>query len=57
MAETRALLDQMIEENRIALVEARDKLNHLQMAKEDSNERDDKTTDQEGLEIMETISR
>lgn len=57
MAETRALLDQMIEENRVALVEARDKLNRLQMAKEDSNERDDKTTDQEGLDIMETISR
>ncbi|XP_050930844.1 uncharacterized protein si:dkey-96l17.6 [Lates calcarifer] len=47
VAETRALLDRLIEENRAALVEVRDKLDHLQMAKEDSNDREDKTTDQE----------
>ncbi|XP_075961098.1 putative LOC110439812 homolog [Anarhichas minor] len=34
--ETRALLDLMIEENRVALVEARDKLDHLQMTEEDN---------------------
>ncbi|GAA6220911.1 kinesin-like protein KIN-14I isoform X1 [Lates japonicus] len=47
VAEARALLDRLIEENQAALVEARDKLDHLQMAKEDSNDREDKTTDQE----------
>ncbi|CAB1432226.1 unnamed protein product [Pleuronectes platessa] len=44
-SESRALLDQMIEENRLALVEARDKLDGLQMTQEDSNDRQDKTTD------------
>ncbi|XP_044053142.1 kinesin-like protein KIN-14I isoform X2 [Siniperca chuatsi] len=53
VAETRALLDQLIKENRVALVEARDKLDHLQMAK-DSNDREDKTTDQEGLDEYES---
>ncbi|XP_074495908.1 putative LOC110439812 homolog [Sebastes fasciatus] len=51
VAETRALLDLMIEENRVALVEARDKLDRLQMAKEDQ---EDKTTDQEGLDEYES---
>lgn len=50
MAETSVLLDQMIEENRVALVEARDKMDRLQMAKEVNNDRDAKTTGQERLE-------
>ncbi|XP_034451449.1 kinesin-like protein KIN-14E [Hippoglossus hippoglossus] len=45
VSESRALLDQMIEENRFALVEARDKLDSLQMTPEDSTDRQDKTTD------------
>lgn len=49
MPDARALLNQMIEDNRVALVEARDKLDRLQMAQEDNNE---STADQEGLEIM-----
>ncbi|XP_070819945.1 uncharacterized protein [Chaetodon trifascialis] len=56
-AETRALLDQMIEENRVALIEARDKLDRLQTAKEDTGGREDKTADQEGLEITETLKQ
>lgn len=48
-------MDQMIEENRVALVEARDQLERLQTAKEDSNGREEKTADQEGLEIKETL--
>lgn len=56
MAETRALLDQMIEENRVALIEARDKLDSLQTSKEENNGREDKSTDQERLEIMGTIN-
>ena len=52
MAETRALLDLMIEENREALIEARDKLDGLQMAKGDSNDREVNTTDQEGLDVI-----
>ncbi|XP_049435152.1 uncharacterized protein LOC125890520 [Epinephelus fuscoguttatus] len=56
VAETRALLDCMIEENRIALIEARDKLDCLQMAKEDSYDRDNKTTDQDGLDEYESLS-
>ncbi|XP_072243166.1 uncharacterized protein [Leuresthes tenuis] len=44
VAETRVLLDQMIEDNRIALTEARDKLSRLRNAREDG----DKATDQEG---------
>ncbi|KAI3371893.1 hypothetical protein L3Q82_006766 [Scortum barcoo] len=50
VAETRALLDQMIEENRVALAEARDKLQRLQMAKDDSDGREEKNTDNEGLD-------
>ncbi|XP_031705228.1 putative LOC110439812 homolog [Anarrhichthys ocellatus] len=50
--ETRALLDLMIEENRVALVEARDKLDRLQMTEEDSNDRG--TTDQDGLDEYES---
>uniref|UniRef100_UPI0037E720A1 uncharacterized protein n=1 Tax=Semicossyphus pulcher TaxID=241346 RepID=UPI0037E720A1 len=46
--ETRAVLDQMIEENRVALVEARAKLDHPQVSRDDINDREDKTTDQEG---------
>lgn len=48
-AETRTLLEQMVEENRVDLLEARDKLERLQMARED------RTTDQEGLESMATV--
>ncbi|XP_027889156.1 putative LOC110439812 homolog isoform X1 [Xiphophorus couchianus] len=44
--ESRALLHQMIEDNRVALAEARDKL-HLQTAKQDSNDKE-KTPTQEG---------
>ncbi|XP_023199705.1 kinesin-like protein KIN-14I isoform X2 [Xiphophorus maculatus] len=44
--ESRALLHQMIEDNRVALAEARDKL-HLQTAKQDSNDKE-KTPRQEG---------
>ncbi|KAF0033480.1 hypothetical protein F2P81_013546 [Scophthalmus maximus] len=47
VAETRALLNRMIEQNWVALVEARDKLNHLQMTRKDSNDRVEETTDQE----------
>ncbi|XP_042277167.1 kinesin-like protein KIN-14E [Thunnus maccoyii] len=54
VAETRALLDQMIEENLVALVNARDKLDHLQMAREDSNDREEETTDQEGSDEYES---
>lgn len=56
VAETRALLDRMIEENRVALIEARDKLDSLQTSKEEHNGREHKRTDQEGLEIMGTIN-
>lgn len=56
VAETRALLDQKIEENRVALIEARDKLDSLQMSREENNGREDKSTDQDGLEIMGTIN-
>lgn len=48
--ESRALLHQMIEDNRVALAEARDKL-HLQTAKQDSNDKE-KTPTQEGLETI-----
>ncbi|KAM7391576.1 hypothetical protein PAMP_022257 [Pampus punctatissimus] len=51
VVETRALLDQMIEENHVALVEARDKVDRLQMAREDRNDRE--TTDQEGSDEYE----
>ncbi|CAK6950270.1 kinesin-like protein KIN-14I isoform X1 [Scomber scombrus] len=47
VAEARALLEEMIEENHVALVEARDKLYHLQMAREYSNDREEETTDQD----------
>ncbi|KAF3851088.1 hypothetical protein F7725_012860 [Dissostichus mawsoni] len=47
--EARALLDLMIEENRAALVEARDKLDREQMAREDSISKEDKANDQEGF--------
>ncbi|XP_029295905.1 putative LOC110439812 homolog [Cottoperca gobio] len=53
VSDTRALLDLMIEENRVSLVQARDKLEHLQ-AKGDSNGREDKTSDQEGLDEYES---
>ncbi|KAM8760480.1 putative LOC110439812 homolog [Acanthopagrus schlegelii] len=53
-AETRALLDQMIEENRVALIEARDKLDSLQMSREEKNGREDKSTDQDGLDEYES---
>ncbi|XP_033947136.1 uncharacterized protein [Pseudochaenichthys georgianus] len=49
MPEARALLDLMIEENRAALVEARDKLGREQMAREDSISKEDKSNDQEGF--------
>lgn len=52
VAESRALLDQMIEENQVALVEVKDKLDCLQRANEDSNDRGDRTTDQEGLDFI-----
>ncbi|XP_047448267.1 kinesin-like protein KIN-14E [Mugil cephalus] len=45
--ETRALLDQMIEENRVALIEARNKLECLQNAKEENNDTET-AADQEG---------
>uniref|UniRef100_A0A671W4L5 Si:dkey-96l17.6 n=1 Tax=Sparus aurata TaxID=8175 RepID=A0A671W4L5_SPAAU len=54
VAETRALLDQMIEENRVALIEARDKLDSLQTSKEENNGREDKSTDQERLDEYES---
>lgn len=57
MAETRDILDQLIEENRVALVEARDKLGNLQIATEDSNNRQEETTDQERSEIMKAVCR
>lgn len=50
MPETRALLDQMIEDNRVALASARNKLDRLKNVQEESNDRED-ATDQEGLEI------
>ncbi|XP_041855493.1 kinesin-like protein KIN-14I [Melanotaenia boesemani] len=46
VAETRALLDQMIKHNWVALAEARDKLNSLQNAKESSRDGGE-ATDQE----------
>ncbi|KAM7416207.1 hypothetical protein PAMA_018331 [Pampus argenteus] len=52
VVETRALLDQMIEENHVALVEARDKVDRLQMAREDRNDHRE-TTDQEGSDEYE----
>lgn len=53
MPETRALLDQMIEDNRVALASARNKLDRLKNVQEESNDRED-ATDQEGLEIEKT---
>lgn len=50
MPETRALLDQMIEDNRVALASARNKLDRLKNVQEESNDRED-ATDKEGLEI------
>ncbi|XP_039875446.1 kinesin-like protein KIN-14E [Simochromis diagramma] len=47
--ETRALLDQMIEDNRVALASARNKLDRLKNVQEESNDRED-ATDQEGSE-------
>ncbi|XP_026176871.1 putative LOC110439812 homolog [Mastacembelus armatus] len=47
VTETRAVLDQMIEENQIALVQAREKLNCLQQGTEDSNDKEAKPTDEE----------
>ncbi|XP_025752879.1 putative LOC110439812 homolog [Oreochromis niloticus] len=47
--ETRALLDQMIEDNRVALAEARNKLDQLKNVQEESNDRED-ATDWEGSE-------
>ncbi|XP_041642946.1 kinesin-like protein KIN-14I [Cheilinus undulatus] len=49
VTDARALLDQMIEENRVALLEARDKLDSLQVATGANNLREDKTTNQEGF--------
>uniref|UniRef100_A0A8C6PFK4 Kinesin-like protein n=3 Tax=Nothobranchius furzeri TaxID=105023 RepID=A0A8C6PFK4_NOTFU len=45
-AETRALLDKMIEDNQVALAEVRDKLDHLQNAADKSDDRE-KTVDKE----------
>lgn len=53
MPETRALLDQMIEDNRVALASARNKLDQFKNVQEESNDRED-ATDQEGLEIEKT---
>ncbi|MEQ2240278.1 hypothetical protein ILYODFUR_013148 [Ilyodon furcidens] len=48
VAESRALLNQMIEDNQVALAEARDKLHlHLQSTKDESNDKE-KTPNQEG---------
>ncbi|XP_047236778.1 kinesin-like protein KIN-14E [Girardinichthys multiradiatus] len=48
VAESRALLNQMIEDNQVALAEARDKLRlHLQSTKDESNDKE-KTTNQDG---------
>nr|XP_024660193.1 kinesin-like protein KIN-14E [Maylandia zebra] len=47
--ETRALLDQMIEDNRVALASARNKLDRLKNVQEESNDRED-ATDKEGSE-------
>ncbi|XP_034548401.1 kinesin-like protein KIN-14I [Notolabrus celidotus] len=55
VAETRNLMDQMIEENRVALVEARVQLDCVQAAKEDSNNREDVATEQEGSDENESI--
>nr|XP_046242842.1 kinesin-like protein KIN-14E [Scatophagus argus] len=44
----------MTEENRVALVQARDKLDRLLAAKEDNNGKEDKTADQEGLDECES---
>lgn len=52
VAEAKALLDQMIEENRVALVEVKDKLDCLQRAKENSNDRGDRATVQEKLGLI-----
>lgn len=51
VAETRALLNQMIEENRFALAEARDKLERLQTTQEASDGIKDQTPDHEQLDI------
>ncbi|XP_039476697.1 kinesin-like protein KIN-14E [Oreochromis aureus] len=51
--ETRALLDQMIEDNRVALAEARNKLDQLKNVQEESNDRED-ATDWEGSEKYKT---
>ncbi|XP_067376493.1 uncharacterized protein si:dkey-96l17.6 [Channa argus] len=49
VAQTRALLDQMVEENKATLLEAKDR---LQRAKED---REDRTSDKEGSDEYESI--
>ncbi|CAJ1067961.1 kinesin-like protein KIN-14I [Xyrichtys novacula] len=49
-AETRNLLVQMIEENRLALVEAKDQLDRLQVVKGGGDNREDETADQEGFD-------
>lgn len=51
MSETQRLLDQMIEDNRVALAAARDKLNLLQNEKQNRDD-GEKNSDQDGLEIM-----
>ncbi|XP_013867503.1 putative LOC110439812 homolog [Austrofundulus limnaeus] len=47
VSETQRLLDQMIEDNRAALAEARDKLNHLQNEKQNRNDGEE-SRDQDG---------
>lgn len=56
MAETRALLDQMIEDNQVALAEARDKLRlHLQTTKDVYDI--ERNPSREGSEIIETVCK
>lgn len=57
MAESRALLDQMIEDNQVALAEAREKLRlHRQSTKEDSNDKE-RPSNQEGSEIIDSVHK
>lgn len=56
MPESRVLLEQMIEDNWVALVEARDKLGRQPNVDEISKDKE-RATDQEGLEITETVCK
>ncbi|XP_076020795.1 putative LOC110439812 homolog [Genypterus blacodes] len=54
--ETRTILEQLIEENRNSLVEARDKLGHLQMTTADQSDREQNTEEEGSSESQSGLS-